>query len=344
MRLRFYFAVLAACLSAAAQTSEPVSDLVVRVRTELGRNRSDSQLAKDLRKIKLSERLDDRTIETLQSEGAGPETVAQLLLLRDRSAGMPRSAKPAIAEPPAPSPAEQVQIWNAAHENALSYTQSLPDFICSEVVRRYTDPTEKGAWRLADTLVLKLTYFDRKEEYKLMTVNNHSTNRSYEQMNGAITEGEFGSMLAAIFALKSRTNRAWDHWTLLRSRPTHVYSFAILAANSDYQITSGDPRGEGRVAAGQHGYVYIDSSTKMVVRVSAVADGLPRDFPVQRVDLLLDYDFIDVGGNHYLLPLHSETVLDAPPFGHRNETDFLAYRKFSADTTITFDGTVKKSP
>ena len=50
----------------------------------------------------------------------------------------------------------------------------------------------------------------------------------------------------------------------------------------------------------------------------------------------------DVGGSQYLLPLHSETTLFAPPFQHRNETDFLAYRKFAADATITYDGTVKK--
>jgi len=342
MRFRCHAALIAACL-AAAQGRGSVSDLVADVRSEIQRHRSDSQMARDLRKVKLSERLDDRTVETLQSEGAGPETVAQLLLLRDRSSDLPRPATPAIAEPPAPSPAEQVQIWNAAHENALRYTENLPNFICSEVVRRYTDPNQKGGWRLADTLVLKLTYFDRQEEYKLMTVNNHSTSLSYEQMRGAITEGEFGSMLAAIFALKSRTNRTWDHWTLLRSRPTHVYSFAISAANSDYQITAGATRqGEERVRAGQRGYVYIDASTKMVVRVIAAADGLPIDFSVQTVNILLDYDFIDVGGTHYLLPLHSETVLVAPPFQHRNETDFLAYRKFSADATITFDGTVKK--
>jgi hypothetical protein len=336
---RFHAALFIACLSAAAQTVTAVADVVAAVRTDLRRNRTDSQVAKDVRKFKLAERLDDRTVETLQSEGAGPETMAQLLLLRDRSAAMKLPAKPVIEEPPPPSFAEQQQIWNAAHENSLSYTDSLPDFICSEVVRRYTDPNEKGGWRLQDTLMLKLTYFDRQEEYKLMTVNNKPTHLSYEQMNGAITEGEFGSMLAAIFALKSRTNRTWDHWTLLRSRPTHVYRFLILPANSDYAITSGtSARDTEKVTAGQRGYIYIDAETQMVVRVNAAAYGLPRDFDVQKVDLLLDYGFIDVGGKKYLLPLHSETLLVAPPFQHRNETDFLSFRKFQADTTVTFDG------
>ena len=342
MRLRFPALLFAACLSATAQGHVTVSALVTEVRADLLRSHGDSRTAKDLRKVQLAERLDDRTIETLQSEGAGTETVAQLLAMRDESSRLPRPATPAIPEPAAPSVLEQVQIWNDAHDNARSYTQRLPDFICSEVVRRYIDPNGKGAWKLEDTLVLKLTYFDQREDYKLMTVNNRSTNLTYDQMRGAVTRDEFGSMLAAIFAPKSRASSSWDHWTLLRSRPTHVYSFAIAAANSEYQITSGTRRVEEKVTVGQHGYVYVDASTRMVVRLIAVADEFPPDFDVQKVNLVLDYDFIDVGGSHYLLPLHSETTLSAPPYRHRNETDFLQYRKFSADATITFDGTVKK--
>jgi hypothetical protein len=341
MRVRFYVALFAACLSLAAQGHGTVNDLVATVRDELQRNRSDSRVAKEIRKVQLVERLDDRTIETLQSEGAGPEAVAELLLMRDRSSRFPRPATPAIPEPSAPSPEEQVEIWNSAHDNALRYTESLPDFICSEVVRRYLDDSAKGAWKLEDTLALKLTYFGHKEAYQLMTVNNRSTSLSYEQMMGAITKDEFGSMLAAIFAPRSRTSHSWDHWTLLRSRPTHVYSFAIAEENSGYQITSGTTRREERVTVGQHGYLYVDASTRMVVRITAVADEFPPDFDVQNVRLILDYDFTDVGGSHYLLPLHSETMLSAPPYHHRNETDFLAYRKFSSDATITYDG-VKK--
>jgi hypothetical protein len=340
MRPRFHLVLFIASL-AAAQGNGSVSALVAEVRGDLSLNRSDSRNAKEIHKVKLRERLDDRTIEILQSEGAGSETVAELLNLRDRSASLPKPATPAIPEPPPPSPGEQADLWNAAHDNALRYTESLPDFICSEVIHRYIDVNQKADWKLSDTLALKLSYFEHREEYKLMTVNNHSTGRSYDEMQGAITEGEFGSMLAAIFAPESRTNRSWDHWTILRSRPTQVYTFAIAAANSKYTITAGGMRGEDQVTVGQHGYVYVDSSTKMVVRLTAIADQFPRGFDVRRVNLVLDYDFTDVGGTHYLLPLHAQTTLFVPPTARRNETDFLQYRKFAADATITYDG-VKK--
>jgi hypothetical protein len=341
MHPRIHFAVFLTCLTVAAQGNRSVSALVSEVRADLALNRSDSRIAKDIRKIPLRERLDDRTIETLQSEGAGTEAVTELLNLRDRSEIMRKPAAPAIPEPAAPSLADQTAIWNAAHDNAFSYTESLPDFICNEVIHRYTNADEKANWKLSDTLVLKLSYFEHREDYKLMTVNNHSTARQYDELQGAITEGEFGSMLAAIFAPDSRTNRAWDHWTLLRSRPTHVYTFAIAAANSKYTITAGGMRGEDQVTVGQHGYIYIDASTKMVVRLTAIADQFPRGFDVRRVNLVLDYEFTDVGGSHYLLPLHAQTTLFVPPYARRNETDFLQYRKFAADTSITYEG-VKK--
>jgi hypothetical protein len=94
------------------------------------------------------------------------------------------------------------------------------------------------------------------------------------------------------------------------------------------------------VTMGQHGYVYVDRETNAVVRIASEAESLPRDFPVKRAGSVLDYGFIEVGGHPYLLPLRSVTRLDALPLQHRNEVQFLNYRKFSSDATVTFGGPV----
>jgi hypothetical protein len=325
------------CFAAAAQSPSSVRAVVETVREGLRLNQKDNQIAKSLRKFKLAERLDDRTLETLESEGAGPGTLAELLRLRDASAHMPVPQAPAIETPPAPWAGEQERVWEAAREKSLSYTESLPDFICTESVKRYKDPEGREQWQLADTLVLKLTYFERKEGYQLISVNRRPTHLTYEQAGGAITEGEFGSMLGSIFAESSRTVYRWDHWTTLRQRPTHVYRFRIAVENSAYQLSVGANDGFFQHAAmGQHGYVYVDRETNAVVRIAAEAESLPRDFPVKRAGSLLDYGFTDVGGHSYLLPLRSVTRLDTLPLQHRNEVQFLDYRKFSSDATVTF--------
>lgn len=341
MRFRLTAVCLLACLAAAAQTGSSVAAVVESVREGLRLNHKDSQIAKALRKFKLAERLDDRTIETLESEGAGPDTVAQLEAMRDASAYLPVPRAPAIESPPAPPAGEQEGVWAAAREKSLSYTESLPDFICTESVKRYKDPEGREQWHLADTLVVKLTYFERKEAYQLISINNHPTHLAYEQTGGAITEGEFGSLLGSIFAASSRTEYRWDHWTTLRQRPTHVYRFRIAVENSAYQLSFGTNDGYFEHATlGQHGYVYVDRETNAVVRIAAEAESLPRDFPVKLAASLLDYGFADVGGHSYLLPLRSVTRLDAFPLQHRNEVQFLDYRKFSSDATVTFGDAV----
>ncbi|MGA3018075.1 MAG: hypothetical protein ABSF62_13220 [Bryobacteraceae bacterium] len=337
MRFRLTAVCLLACLAAAAQSPSSVRAVVESVREGLRLNHKDSQIAKALRKFKLAERLDDRTIETLESEGAGPATVAELQEMRAASAHLPVPQAPAIEAPPAPWAGEQERVWEAAREKSLSYTESLPDFICTESVKRYKDPEGREQWHLADTLVLKLTYFERKEDYQLISIDNRPTHLTYEQTGGAITEGEFGSLLGSIFAESSRTEYRWDHWTTLRQRPTHVYRFRIAVENSAYRLSFGTNDGYFQHATmGQHGYVYVDRETNAVVRIAAEAESLPRDFPVKRAGSLLDYGFTDVGGHPYLLPLRSVTRLDALPLQHRNEVQFLDYRKFSSDATVTF--------
>ena len=55
---------------------------------------------------------------------------------------------PAIAQPLDP---EQAALLELASEAALRYSDSLPDFICTEVVRRTQDPQGNGRWRSLDT-------------------------------------------------------------------------------------------------------------------------------------------------------------------------------------------------
>ena len=58
----------------------------------------DIQVAKYLHQVKLTEKLDDRTVETLQSLGAGPKTVGALREMVDSTASMPvAAASPAEA-------------------------------------------------------------------------------------------------------------------------------------------------------------------------------------------------------------------------------------------------------
>lgn len=334
MRPHLWVGILLVSAWAAAQAGHPVNDLVTMVRTALSNSQSDSNVARLLRKYKLSERLDERTIEALENEGAGPQAVGELERLRRASAGLPIPLTAPIFEPrPAPGPDEQRRIIEAARESALDYTRSLPDFICTEVLRRYDESKNKPI----DTLTLQLSYTGQQENYKLLTINGRPTFRSFDSVGGVITQGEFGSLLNEIFARRSEAEFAWDHGTTLRRRPAHVYTFRVTAARSHYRMSAVGRAERYTSPVGQHGLVYVDSSTNRTIRIIAEADSIPADFPVHSATTTLDYDFVDIAGRQFLLPLRAEARMSTVDRQTRNEVEFHSYRKFGADTSITYD-------
>src|SRR5579872_1597469 len=128
---------LLVALAAHAATTATVSDVVSTVRGDLERNQSDARTASAIRKLDLMERLDWRTVEELETEGAGPKTVTTLEMMVDESEALPAPAQVLFPSPAKPPVEEQNRVLAAATRNSLNYAASLPDFICTETVRRY---------------------------------------------------------------------------------------------------------------------------------------------------------------------------------------------------------------
>jgi hypothetical protein len=333
-------ALALAGLSLAQPQGSSVAALIAVVRKGIQHREKDSKLARDVHKVKLGQRLDDRVIEELESDGAGPETVAELAELRDLTAGLPApTALPDFPSPPLPLRQEQDEILHSAGTRALSYTIGLPDFICTEVIHRFEDLGGSGKWKLKDILQLKLTYFEHQEKYQLLMVNRHPAPAgfNYESLGGAMSEGEFGSTLISLFQPRSKTEIRWDHWTRLRGHVAHVFFFRIRPENSQYRMDFGTTR-TPRVSTtpGQHGFLYVDRESGQVLRINRAAD-LPHDFPVHAATTQLDYDFSTVAGKPFLLPLRADVRTTTDLVLIRNQIDFTEYRKFSGESTITFE-------
>src|SRR5205823_8927241 len=118
---------LCVAASAWAQREMTVSQLVSFIKSSVQQHNPDRDVADFLGKIKLSNKLDDRTVEELQGMGAGPKTVMALRKLSDTTASLapppPPPAKPAPAIIPPPSSIEQKQILDEIRERALNYTE-----------------------------------------------------------------------------------------------------------------------------------------------------------------------------------------------------------------------------
>ncbi|HYW43653.1 MAG TPA: hypothetical protein VE959_12400 [Bryobacteraceae bacterium] len=352
MGYRILGAFFAVCLAAAGQTLT-VEKLVAFVESSqkiiAEGKMTDREVAGYLARVKLTERLDDRVIEDLQGAGKiGPKTLQALQALRDRTQTL-AGAKMVLPEPkpapiPPPSSEEQAAIIDHVRRYALDYSKNLPDFICTQVTRRYAaplpgtryggSPGSQPSWMALDTLQIRLSYFEQKEEYKLILVNNSVTNQDYKTLGGATASGDFGSMMREIFEPNTEAHFEWDHWATLRGRRTMAFSYHVAQSRSQWHITY-DRRMD--IVPAYHGLVYVDRETREVTRVTLEAENIPASFPVRRADTVLDYDYSDISGHNFLLPLKAEVIMSADDYMTRNDTEFRLYRKYSTSSDIKFD-------
>lgn len=250
------------------------------------------------------------------------------------SATQPNGPPPTATEPPPPTSAEQKKVLSDAAEFVINHEMNLPNFICTQVTRRFEDFTGKSGWRPLDIIVERLTYFEHRENYQVVEVNGKPANVPHNQINGASSSGEFGSVMKGIFAPDTETQFNWQGWFKLRGREMLVYSYSVQANKSNYHIVVGDRSKDLTVA--YHGLIFLDTTKHYVHRITLHADGIPTSFPVQDVSLALDYEYTLIGNASYLLPLTFELRSREGNTFIKNDVDYEDYRKFGADATITF--------
>ena len=249
---------------------------------------------------------------------------------------------PSSSDSGSPDRSEQLKILGGAAEFVLDHELSLPNFICTQTTQRFSDPTGKENWRSMDLIVERLTYFEHREEYKVFQLNGQAVNLSHEELGGATSSGEYGSVLKGIFAPDSDAHFVWERYFTLRGQKMHVFSYAIPAAKSDYHIVV--PRKKLERVTAYHGLVFIDVQRNSVHRVTLHADGIPPDFPVQDVSLVLDYDYTRIGDANYLLPLEFELRSRDSGWSLKNDVTYSDYRKFVADSNVRFDDPAEAQP
>ncbi len=338
-RLSKFVLLLMLAVPVWAQRQMSVAQLEEFVKSSIQLKHKDKDVADIVKTLRLTQKISASTIEDLQGYGAGPRTLEALRALIPITAALPTPPPPAPVAPvftlPPPTAAEQAAILEEVRRNSLDYTDGLPNFICTQVTRRYIDGSANGFWQLNDTIQEQLSFVDKKEDYKVVLVNNLPVkNVSHNQLGGTTSSGEFGTMLYQIFKPATQAEISWERWATLRGRRTHVFAFRVLQKNSEYLIA--DQTSGREMIGGYHGLLYADPETKMIMRLVMDVDGL-QNFPIQRIHLDLNYDFVEISGRQYVLPLKAELTSGTARYASRNDVEFRRYERFSADAKIIFD-------
>jgi hypothetical protein len=345
--LRAWGVVCLCTVAAFGQQSLTVEQVVQTVTSSIQQKLNDKEVASFLQQVRLSQKLEDSTIEALQTKGAGPRTVEVLKKLADQSAKLapPPAAPPAaVAAKPAahvdPPPSREVQerVLDELREYARNYTTSLPDFLCLEVTRRsinmHYSASEPPSWTPTDRLAEKLSFVDHKENYELISHNDNAMfGKNWEAVGGAMSRGDWATILNAVFSPQTETDFRWERWGNSRNTLCHVYEYHVDKAHSQETITF--ERSQS-VTPAFHGEIFVPVDHTVIWRMTVEPDP-PADFPIQDIKETLLYDYVDISGQKFLLPLSSDVVMRTGKIANRNEIAYRKYQKYSADTSITFD-------
>jgi VWFA-related protein len=238
-----------------------------------------------------------------------------------------------------PSPEEIQSVIDDTRKRAISYAKSLPNFICVERTDRSIDPSGRGKWKHVDSMAELLRFHDNSESRQTLELNGKPSSLNHDDLrgkNGALSWGEFGGVLSAVFQLASKAEFQWKETDAIGSETVQVMAYRVSRENSSWGL-AGDEN--WKYFPGFHGLLYIDSATRSVRRITLEAEDLPHNFSIHSASITVDYNYVAIGAHDYLMPMRGTISLRQ---GKReavlNEIEFSNYRRFASKTKILYGG------
>lgn len=235
---------------------------------------------------------------------------------------------------PPPTQQQQLSILGNVGSFVTQYINTVPNLVCVKVIEQYQGNKKGEHWRQLDTLTSRLTLVNGNEKATLELVNNKPvTSLRHAWRAPLTTEGEFGDMLATVLSTGSNATINWEHWDTLNGKRVAVFSYSIDQQHSHLRLSLSDV---AEAVLPYSGLLYADPISGTVWRVTDHVSDIPRELHVRQMTTVLDYGEVDIAGKSYVLPVHA-TVTEVTDSGTtRNEITFSSYRKFEAESTITF--------
>ena len=236
---------------------------------------------------------------------------------------------------------KQEDLIRRAADTAMNFTETLPNYICQEVMSRYQSESRPASWHANDVVTMELLYENGKEDYRKIAINGKAVNKKMEEMGGAWSTGEFGTILLNLFHPGTAATFHYTRDSRIAGVMAKEYDFNVTHDHSTWNVHAESQEYD----PAYKGTVWIDPQTARVMRIEMQGYGFPSSFPLDDVETSTDYEYTRLGDAHqYLLPVHAETLScqRGTPYCSRNTIDFRNYRKYTGESTITFGDPTKK--
>jgi hypothetical protein len=230
-------------------------------------------------------------------------------------------------------------VIDQARDAAFSFSETLPNYVVKQFTTRFQTEAAHGgqtSWRAIDNVTADVVSENGKDSYKNILINGRVPKEAVEK-TGSWSTGEYSSVLQDVLQPQTDADFHNKRSTTIVNRAAFRYDFSVEQPNSHWHVYAGAESYKPEYT----GSIWVDKENFRVLRIELSARNMPRGFPLDTVESAVDYDYVMIGGTKYLLPVHSEALSceRGTSVCSRNVIDFRNYKKFGADTSITFDPT-----
>ena len=365
-------AVLVVSAAAQPSTSISVEELEQALAASEDAHQADADVARQLSGMVLAERLSTAKLARLKAGLRDEMSQQALVALADSSVFLdPPAAE--IPANPTPDRAALRRMLVSVVNYVNTTLRQLPNFIATRDTTRFEDqPLEDIQGRVGMTTLIHLplhvvgrsnvlmTYRDGHEVFEKAAAKI----KGYEsQEQGLFTEGLFGPILSTVVGDALKGKITWSRWEVGANGTEAVFHYSVLREQSHYSVCfsclpsgirndtdrPGDLHSFAEVAA-YHGEIAFDPTNGAILRITLEAEMPPYEV-VSKSRLMVEYGAVDIGGESFICPLRSVSLLSAhtsqPTLGMHpveiykgpvkiflNDAVFERYRRFGSETRI----------
>jgi len=233
------------------------------------------------------------------------------------------------ARPQSDSAPGKDNLIEQARQHARAFRSELPDFVVNQRISRHQQTSrDPGKWIADKTLDTELSYDMKKgEQIKLLKVDGAPTTESYLGLPGGLTSaGEFGAMLGIILGPQSDATFKGGKHSAIRGEDAVIYDFKVKKVKRNLVLAglSREPQ-----VVNYRGCIWIGAEAKRVLRIELSLDGAALGSQISQEDRTVDYDWVTIEGQKYLLPVRAVVLLGiAYKVYLRNVIEYVNYHKW----------------
>ncbi|MEP7364899.1 MAG: hypothetical protein ABI972_16730 [Acidobacteriota bacterium] len=240
-------------------------------------------------------------------------------------------------------------VIEEAREVAFKWIESLPNFLCQQITYRSQSDTKPADFKMKDRVTAELAHEGDKDEFRNLEINGKKLKKGTPEESGTWSVGEFGSMAADVLHPGTQARFEKRGSETIGSRMAKWYDYTVEQPNSHWRVTF-----EGvTIYPAYKGSIWIDEETHRVTRLEMTARKLPDDYPMDKVEMIVESGKVKIGTTEYLMPVKAGSLgcKRGTSTCVHNETEYRNYKKFSSESsimttesTVTFEGTDDAKP